>query len=51
MKRQPMPWLSDEILNWDELTEEEREAYRAALKDLGMSFPDEDEPEQSDYCE
>jgi hypothetical protein len=31
-----MRWLSDEIPEWDDLTEEEREAYRAALRDVGM---------------
>ena len=46
-----MPWLSDETLDWDELAEEEREAYRAALRDLGMAFPDDDDLEEDDYCE
>jgi hypothetical protein len=30
-----MPWLSDEIPDWDELSEDEREAYRAALRISG----------------
>ena len=46
-----MPWLSDEIPDWDELPEEEREAYRAALKDLGMTFPEDNDPDEDDYCE
>lgn len=48
-----MPWLSEEIPDWDELPEEEREAYRAALRDLGMAFPEDDQadPDEDDYCE
>jgi hypothetical protein len=46
-----MPWLSDEIPDWDELTEEEREAYRTALRELGMEFPNEDDLADDDYCE
>jgi hypothetical protein len=46
-----VPWLSEEIPEWNELNEEEREAYRAALEDLGMWFPDDDDDEDDDYCE
>lgn len=45
-----MPWLSDEIPDWDELSEEEREGYRAVPRDLGMEFPGDDEPDEDDYC-
>lgn len=46
-----MPWLTDEIPDWHELTDEEREAYRAVLRDLGMSFQVKVDPEEDDYCE
>ena len=36
-----MPWLSDDIPDWDELTDEERDAYRAMLRDLGLAPSDE----------
>lgn len=44
-----MPWLSDDIPDWEELSDEEREAIRAAVRDAGMSFPDEEEGD--DYYE
>jgi hypothetical protein len=43
-----MPWMSDEVVGWEEMSEEERDAFRAAIRDLGMSFPDEDD---DDYYE
>jgi hypothetical protein len=46
-----MPWLSEEIPDWDELTEEEREEYRAVLRDLGMTFAEDDDLAEDDYCE
>lgn len=45
-----MPWLSDDIPNWEELSDEEQEAFRAAVRDLGMSFPAEQD-ESDGYCE
>lgn len=44
-----MPWLSEEIPGWEEMTEEEREALRACLEDLGLVFPGEEGGD--DYCE
>lgn len=38
-----MPWLSDEVPGWDEMTVEEREAFRAAVQELGMELVDEDD--------
>jgi ribonucleotide reductase beta subunit family protein with ferritin-like domain len=43
-----MPWLSEEIPDWEELSEEERDVYRQVIRDIGMSFPDE---EEADYYE
>ena len=42
-----MPWLSEEVPNWNELPEADRELYRSVVRDLGMSFPD----EEGDYYE
>jgi hypothetical protein len=44
-----MPWLSEEVSDWEEMNDEEREALRACLRDLGMVFPLEEDGE--DYCE
>lgn len=33
-----MPWLSDEIPGWDDMTDEEREAIRDVVRSLGLSF-------------
>lgn len=38
-----VPWLSDEVPGWDEMTAEEQEAFRAAIRDLGMEVVDEDD--------
>lgn len=43
-----MPWLSDEVPGWEDMTQEEREALREGLRGLGMIFPDD---EEDDYCE
>ena len=42
-----MPWISDDIEDWDELTEEEQSAIRALLEGLGVECTDEDD----DYYE
>jgi hypothetical protein len=34
-----MPWLSDEIPDWEELTEEERDVLREMVRALGMEMP------------
>lgn len=44
-----MPWLSDEIPEWEEMTEEEREALRDVVRSLGMEFAL--EGVEDDYCE
>lgn len=38
-----MPWLSEEIPDWEDMTDEEREAVRATIRDLGMETDDEEE--------
>lgn len=43
-----MPWISDDIEDWEELFEEERQAIRALLADLGLDCPDD---EDDDYYE
>ncbi len=43
-----MPWISDDIEDWDDLSEEERSAIRALLEGLGVECPDE---EDDDYYE
>lgn len=42
-----MPWISEELEEWEELSDEDREAIRALLEDLGVDLPDEDD----DYYE
>lgn len=42
-----MPWISDDIIEWDELPEAEQADLRALLEDLGLECPDEDD----DYYE
>ncbi|GAC1436482.1 MAG: hypothetical protein NVSMB51_07940 [Solirubrobacteraceae bacterium] len=44
-----MPWLSDEIPDWEALSEEERNAFREIVRELGMEFPS--EPEENDPYE
>lgn len=44
-----MPWLSEEFAEWEAMTDDEREALRDCLRDLGLVFPSEEEAE--DYCE
>jgi predicted Fe-S protein YdhL (DUF1289 family) len=44
-----MPWLSEEIPEWEEMTDEDRDALRNCLRDLGMVFPIEEDGD--DYCE
>ena len=43
-----MPWISDELEDWDELSDEEQERVRALLRDLGEVFDEEDD---DDYYE
>jgi hypothetical protein len=43
-----MPWISDDIEDWDELSEEERSAIRTLLEELGVECPNE---EDDDYYE
>jgi hypothetical protein len=43
-----LPWLRDEIRNWDELDDEDRERFREVVRDLGMIMPDD---EDDDYFE
>lgn len=45
-----MPWLSDEVPDWQELSDEEREEFREGLRTLGMEFPSDDE-DDDDYYE
>jgi hypothetical protein len=45
-----VPWLSEELPGWEELTEEEREAVREAIRALGMTVPG-CEDEDDDYFE
>jgi hypothetical protein len=40
-----MPWLSEEVPGWEDLSDEERERMREAVKALGMDFPDPDDDE------
>lgn len=44
-----MPLLSEEVPEWEELTDEEREAYRQAALELGMDFPT--DSDDDDYYE
>lgn len=44
-----MPWLSDEIPEWEEMTEEEREEVRDVVRSLGLSFALEEA--EDDYWE
>lgn len=37
-----MPRLSDEVWNWHELSEADRELYRSVVVEHGMRFPDEE---------
>lgn len=46
--RSRMPWISDDIEDWDELSEEEQSAIRTLLEELGVECPDE---EDEDYYE
>ncbi len=43
-----MPWISEELEEWEELSDEDREAIRALLEDLGVDLPDDDD---DDYYE
>jgi hypothetical protein len=43
-----LPWLSEEIPNWDDLSDDERESLREAVRALGLEFPD---PNDDDYYE
>jgi len=38
-----VPWLSEEIPEWEEMDDEEREELRACLRDLGLVFPVEED--------
>ncbi len=38
-----MPWLEDDVPNWHELPEAEKEQSRLVLLELGMVFPEEDD--------
>jgi hypothetical protein len=38
-----MPWLDDEIPDWDDLEEEDKEALREIVRELGMEFPDDED--------
>ena len=38
-----MPWLSEDVPGWDEMTEDERDAFRRAVEDLGMTIDEDDE--------
>lgn len=31
-----MPWLEEDVPEWEDLTEEEREKLRSALEDIGL---------------
>jgi len=44
-----MPLLGEEVPEWEELTDEEREAYRQAALELGMDFPA--DSDDDDYYE
>jgi hypothetical protein len=44
-----MPWLSEEIPEWEEMTDEDRDVLRDCLRDLGMVFPIEEDGDG--YCE
>ena len=35
-----MPWLVDEVADWNALTDDEKNLFRAVVWDLGMCFPD-----------
>lgn len=43
-----MPWLSEEVPEWEELAEDERERLRQVLLSLGMQLPERDD---EDYFE
>lgn len=43
-----MPWISDDIEEWEELSEGEQSAVRALLEELGLECSDE---EDDDYYE
>jgi predicted Fe-S protein YdhL (DUF1289 family) len=38
-----MPWLSEEIPDWDEMSDEERAVFRRAVQNLGMEVDEEDD--------
>jgi hypothetical protein len=42
-KEAGMPWLSDDVPDWDELTDDERDAYRVMLRELGLEPASEDD--------
>lgn len=44
-----MPWLSEEIPGWEELTDDEREALRAVARDHGMHVDDNDDDDDGYY--
>lgn len=43
-----MPWLDEEVCDWDHLSEEDRHWIRELLRDLGLELPDDEDP---DYFE
>lgn len=42
-----MPWISEDLEEWEELSEEERARLLAMLRELGVELPDDDD----DYYE
>ncbi len=44
-----MPWLSEEIPGWEEMSDDEREEFREVVRSLGLSFALEEV--EDDYCE
>lgn len=40
-----MPWLCEEVPEWGRLSDDEEEAYREVVRDLGMDFPDDEDPD------
>jgi hypothetical protein len=45
-----VPWLSEELPEWGDLTDEERQAVKNALRALGLNVPGSYE-EEDDYFE
>jgi hypothetical protein len=44
-----MPWLSEEVAGWDEMSDDEKELFRAAARELWITV-DRDE-DDDDYYE